>query len=165
MTKPFADIFPELDLAIGGLFSPAQIAELTGVSEDNQRLWRSRLKGKISLPQGAPYLWHEVMQWALLKALFDRGIPLAGAAAAAMSKKLEQLHGRDFRRPDGPHLYLLMKQNSKGEFEEPSTFGDREKPEPEWLGGYGGFYLSYSAIQRDVVAAYEKIRSKRKPEQ
>ena len=155
----YLELFPELDAIPGREFTPSEIVTLAGVPSELQRIWRSRLKQTSSpLPAKSPYSWVELIQWALMRDLTDRGLSIFDAAQVAMSKKLRQTHEFDFRNFGKPPLFLFCRTDNQGRIHVSTNADAIEFNTGNRFWGDFGFWLNYSAVQDRVVTAYEKIR-------
>lgn len=161
MSNRIVEIFPELEFKF---FSPAQVADLTGVNPEKQRIWKHRHDVSFDASTddtGVRLLhWAQVMQWALMAQLAKYGINLNTAAKIAGSPKIEQYHWFDERRLlSGAPLFLFFRYlPDEGEVEVTSGGGPiRFNTSDEFWQQFGG-WIDYSLVQRRVIGLYEANR-------
>lgn len=157
----YFSIFPGLSMRF---FTPAEIYKLSGVSPQQQRLWRHR--GVVPFDRGAEgrdriSTWEQVMQWAVMIEVQNRGLDLSTAGKIAASEMLRQLHCFDFRKQasgDSP-LLIICRMTEDGEIVVSTLGGKMEFNTADAFWGNFGFWINYSEIQRRVVDAYVSLIS------
>lgn len=154
-------IFPELEFRF---FSPAEVAELSGVSVEKQRLWRHRHAvtfDAVTDENGVRLLhWGQVMQWALMFQASAYGINLNTAAKIAGSPKLDQtgLHWADMRYADRPPLFVFYHLLPSGDVDVTTGAGKIDFNTGSEFWREFGSWIDYSRIQRRVIGIYQASR-------
>jgi len=156
MAEQLQSIFPEFGERLGPEFSPAELAAMSGVNPETQRLWRSR--GIVDDDMRAPYSWQQVMQWAVANTLSKRG-NLSDAWRVARDPKVQDYYKFDLRHFDRAPLFLFCNETDEGGALHVSSGAGKVSFDTShpWWGNYG-IHFNFSAVQQRVIAAYVELR-------
>lgn len=146
-------------------FSSDEVAILTGVSPEKQRLWRTR--GLVSFEfdrkpvrEGRSVFigWRDVIQWALVGEVIRYGIEIEAACYFAGAPRFREIAHKDLRNFDSPHFFAVCRPTAGDNESFGNVFWLVENLHAD-IGFLGRFFFAvdFSAVQAAVVQRLETL--------